>query len=224
MKSNTVLNPNANSFYPNQLEINYNGIYRCTFGAGEWGKGNDGRRELHLLNNHNIISYGVWKCNSSSNTEFEKSKRKMDRLFKKEITHVLPYISRKNIHKLFPNNLHAINKDMCGIYKVLEKKCIESSVEYKAYVGENGEKLPISHRATFEEDCNRFDKGEAKEYLLIVKPIFVGNIDKYTDHSSHHTQFYARNNFHHYPNDGRYHKYIQYLKKLVNTTSKPYLS
>ena len=91
-------------------------------------------------------------------------------------------------------------------------------------MGENGEKLPISHRTTFEEDCNRFDKGEAKEYLLIVKPIFVGNIDKYTDHSSHHTQFYARNNFHHYPNDGRYHKYIQYLKKLVNTTSKPYLS
>ena len=193
-----------------------NGIFRCTFGAGKWGQGNDGRRELHLLNNCNKISYGVWKCNCSSDIEFEKSKYKMDKLWEKEITYVLPYICHKNIHKLFPNNLHAISKDMCGIFKVIDKKHVESALEYKAYVGENGENLPISHRASFEEDCNRFDAGEAKEYLLSVEPVFVGNIDKYTQHSNHHKNFYARNNLHHYLNDNRYQQYIQYLIGLSN--------
>ena len=133
----------------------------------------------------------MWKCNSSSNTEFEKSKRKMDKLFKKEITHVLPrHICHKNINKLFPNNLNINKKDMCGIYKVLEKKNVLNHQLNTRHMWVKMEKIYLFlHRATFEKDCNRFDKGEAKEYLLIVKPIFVGNIDKYTDHSSHHTQF-----------------------------------
>lgn len=140
---------------------------RITIGAGTYGFGGDGRRELALIN-QGIYTFGVY----DNNPETTKTNRRYWTMLS-DATHLVVYHSKKSGYFLTYEGGN-LSEKFKGIYKITSPPFqIDDSEKYRLYL-QNGRILPSSY-TTFDSDCEKIGKPSSEgrwiEYGVFIEKI-----------------------------------------------------